>query len=198
MSFTAQSGPQSGPHSGSHACTPSQTVGPFFSLGLGPWYRDELGNLRASGRTHVRGRVLDAEGQPIPDAVLELWQADLNGRYAHGRDPRNNPDFCGFGRVATDAGGGFRFSTTKPGQVPGPNSMLLQAPHLNVLVSMRGLLKPVRTRMYFPNEASNAHDPVLALVPETRRASLIASIEPEALRWDIRMRGPLETVFFEY
>jgi protocatechuate 3,4-dioxygenase alpha subunit len=192
--------------------TASQTVGPFFSLGLSSLYRAELGE---PGAQHTRyaftGRVLDGDGAPISDAVLELWQADADGRYAHREDltseviGRTAPalrggtsrDLQGFGRVPTDPQGRFAFSTTMPGAVPAGDAM--QAPHINVQLFMRGLLLPVCTRVYFPDQPTLAGDPVLALVPAARRGSLIAKREADAsFSWDVHMQGALETVFFSY
>jgi protocatechuate 3,4-dioxygenase alpha subunit len=174
--------------------TASQTAGPYFSIGLSPLYRSVL---LEPGSTTITGRVLDGHGQPIIDALLELWQADAEGRYAGtGAGPSNGA--LGFGRVPTDREGAFRFQTQKPGRVVGPGGKL-QAPHVNVCVLMRGLLKPVHTRLYFPSDPSHADDPILALVPKARRATLIAhALGPDSLRWDVRIQGEAETVFFEF
>jgi protocatechuate 3,4-dioxygenase alpha subunit len=138
----------------------------------------------------IEGRVLDGDGQPVTDAVIEIWQADPHGHYA-------GTAFHGFGRVATDAQGVFRFTTVKPGSVPGPGGAL-QAPHLLIAVFARGLLKQVVTRMYFPDEPGNAADPVLALVPADRRPTLIARARgPGVLAWDIILQGRDETVCFD-
>lgn len=191
--------------------TASQTVGPFFSLGLSGLYRAEFGEPGAQhARYAFHGQVLDGDGAPIPDAVLELWQADASGRYAQREDltgeaipgtvqaPRGGArDFQGFGRVPTDPHGRFAFSTTMPGAVPAGDAV--QAPHINVQLFMRGLLLPVCTRVYFPDQPALAGDPVLALVPAARRGSLIAKREADAsLSWDVHMQGALETVFFAY
>lgn len=180
--------------------TASQTVGPFFSLGLSGLCRSELGEL---GPDHTRytfsGRVLDGDGTPIPDAALELWQADGRGHYPHPEDPAGHlvaREFRGFARVPTDARGQFAFSTTKPGAVPAGQGV--QAPHINVQVFMRGLLLHACTRVYFPDEPALASDPVLALVPAERRSTLIARRDGDALLWDVHMQGALETVFFAY
>lgn len=179
----------------------SQTVGPFFKIGLSWLYRTDIGlEARSGERVRIRGQVLDGDGVPVPDAVLEIWQADTQGRYATGPDGEATADaeFMGFGRVPTDAQGGFELRTVKPGRVPHPSGQL-QAPHLSVTVFMRGLLKPVQTRLYFPDEPSNASDPVLAVVPEARRSTLIARRGPEnVLEWDVRLQGVHETVFFSY
>jgi protocatechuate 3,4-dioxygenase alpha subunit len=190
--------------------TPAQTVGPFFSIGLGALCSAGPVAPGAEGeRVSVAGRVLDGDGRPVDDALLELWQADARGRYPApqpaGAPP---PAFTGFGRVATDREGAFRFTTLKPGPVPGPGGRL-QAPHLAVTLFMRGLLRHLSTRLYFPDEAAaNAADPVLSAVPPERRTTLVArqaASEPgvpaaageRALRWDVRLQGPDETVFFD-
>jgi protocatechuate 3,4-dioxygenase alpha subunit len=174
----------------------AQTVGPFFSIGLSWLYKSALFESDPEQtQIAVEGRLCDGDGLAIGDALLELWQADAEGRYAQA-DARGA--LRGFGRVATDEHGMFRFSTIKPGRVPGADDSS-QAPHLNVLVLMRGLLKPVRTRMYFPDQPENGDDPVLRLVPEDRRSTLIARRTGAALlRWDLHMQGQEETVFFEF
>ena len=188
--------------------TGSQTVGPFFKIGLSWLYRADIGcDARAGQRVRVRGVIYDGDGLPIPDAVIEIWQADAQGRYATCPDGQAIADaeLMGFGRVPTNAQGAFEFRTIKPGRVEHPSGQL-QAPHLSVTVFMRGLLKPVRSRLYFPGEPSNATDPVLSAVPELRRPSLIARKGPERatlenenlLEWDVRMQGAQETVFFSY
>jgi protocatechuate 3,4-dioxygenase alpha subunit len=152
----------------------------------------------------ISGRVLDGDGAPVPDALLEIWQANAAGRYDHPDDTRDiplDPRFSGFGRAGTDAQGSFRFRTIKPGPVPGVGASL-QAPHINVSVFARGLLKRLVTRIYFPDEPLNAHDPVLTALPDTaRRTTLIAQpIEGESqldLRFDIVLQGDRETVFFD-
>lgn len=183
--------------------TSSQTVGPFFLIGLGPGFIPIVAGPEIPGEhVVISGRVLDGDGQPVPDALIETWQADANGVYAAAEDSRANAvaeGFTGFGRVPTDAEGRFTLTTIKPGRVPGPGETL-QAPHLVVLVFMRGLLRHLVTRLYFPDEPSNAEDPVLALVPAARRATLIAqrdAIKDGALNWDIHLQGEDETVFFD-
>jgi protocatechuate 3,4-dioxygenase alpha subunit len=176
----------------------SQTIGPFFRIGLAWGYRAEFGSSTGE-RVAVEGRLYDGSGQPLHDSILELWQADEKGRYDHREDPRRSqvaPDFRGFGRVETDADGIFHFSTSKPGRVAGADGAL-QAPHLTVLVFTRGLLKPVYTRMYFPDTA-DASDPVLALVPPARRGTLIARSAASGLHWDVHLQGERETVFFDF
>lgn len=183
--------------------TTSQTVGPFFSIGLTRLNRDNLSAPGVSGeRVSIEGRVLDGNGEPVPDAILEIWQANAHGKYAHPDDPQDKPvepDFSGFGRIPTDGIGCFRFATIKPGQAPGPKGTL-QAPHLVVSVFARGLLRRLVTRVYFPGEPANADDFALSLVPPGRRATLIAHAIPGregALVWDIHLQGPEETVFFD-
>jgi protocatechuate 3,4-dioxygenase, alpha subunit len=170
-----------------------QTVGPYFRIGL-----EHLDTLRipppdAPGeRVTIDGRVVDGNGKPVPDAVIEIWQADAKGEYSE------TSDFRGFGRIPTDAEGRFAFSTIKPGVVPGSGGRM-QAPHLAVRLMMRGLLKDLITRMYFPNEDLDS-DPVLQLVPEPRRATLIARRANgfvAAFTWEINLRGERETVFFD-
>jgi protocatechuate 3,4-dioxygenase alpha subunit len=179
-----------------------QTVGPFFSVGLAWLSRDDLAPAGVSGeRVTIEGRVLDGEGEPVPDALLELWQANAHGRYAHPEDTQDKPvepAFTGFGRVATDGGGRFRFTTIKPGSVPGPAGAR-QAPHVVVSVFARGLLPRLVTRIYFPDEPDNASDPALGLVEPSRRATLIAKrLEPGGvLEWNVILQGTGETVFFD-
>ena len=180
--------------------TPSQTVGPFFDL-LGP-ARARL-RLRADGAPgapiEVQGCVRDGEGRAVPDALLEIWQADAAGRLNHPDDPRcagPDPSFAGFGRVHTDADGCFAVETVKPGRVPGPGR--LQAPHLLVGLFARGLLARLVTRIYFDDEASNAGDPIIDRVPPDRRPTLVAASRGGGLyRFDIALQGPHETVFFD-
>jgi len=185
--------------------TPSQTVGPFFSQALLHEGWNDLTTRGATGQIVViTGQVLDGDGAPVPDALLEIWQANATGRYDHPDDMRDtplDPRFTGFGRVGTDEQGRFRFRTIKPGPVPGAGKSL-QAPHINVSVFARGLLKRLVTRMYFPDEPLNTQDPVLNAVPDVaRRATLIARPEKEVstlnLRFDIVLQGDDETVFFD-
>jgi protocatechuate 3,4-dioxygenase, alpha subunit len=183
--------------------TPSQTVGPYYSIGLSWLERKDLTEGAVDGqRITVRGRVLDGDGQPVPDAVLEIWQADAAGRYAHEEDAGNPVanKFFGFGRVPVNEEGEFQFRTIKPGCVQGPDG-LPQAPHLVVSVFLRGLLRRLMTRIYFPAEAANEADAVLARVPIHRRPTLIANVDAadkETLQWDVHLQGDKETVFFEY
>lgn len=181
--------------------TASQTVGPFFRIGLEHLYVEDLApGAPAQEKIAFHGRVLDGDGKPVNDAVLEIWQADRHGKYAHPDDTQARPvtpGFRGFGRVATDDKGGFHFTTVKPGGLPGPRGMP-QAPHLLVAVFMRGLLIHLVTRIYFPDEATNADDPVLQLVPTARRATLIAHKRADGLEWNVILQGDNETVFFDY
>jgi protocatechuate 3,4-dioxygenase, alpha subunit len=187
--------------------TPSQTVGPYFSMRLAAEGQNVLVSPDTLGdRIRIQGHVLDGDRKPIEDALLELWQANDAGRYNHPDDDRSDaaldPAFIGFGRCATGFGdGSYAFLTIMPGAVPAPDGGR-QAPHLNIVIQARGMLNPTYTRVYFPEEAaSNAIDPVLRSVPAERRATLIAElIDDDALptyRFDIRYQGPDETVFFD-
>ena len=190
--------------------TPSQTVGPFFAFGLTPnkqydWVDSFSNNLVTPDvtgeRIRIEGRVTDQDGAPINDAMLEIWQADAQGRYA-ARDSKALPNaaFKGFGRVGTDADGNYAFETIKPGAVPGANGVA-QAPHILIGFYSRGLLTHLYTRLYFSDEAANASDAVLALVPADRRETLIAKKEQRGdtvvYRLDISFQPAKETVFFD-
>lgn len=206
--------------------TPSQTVGPFFHYGL-PWKggadmvgKSDMGarpdlfpeehyvlNLSSPTGTpageviEVAGCVRDAQGAPIPDAMIEIWQANAAGRYLSHDDTREevpiDPHFVGFGRASTSAEGMYRFRTVRPGRVPGPGNSL-QAPHLAVSVFARGVLKRLATRIYFADGEGMDSDPILALVPEARRETLIATQGEDGGWWlDIRLGGEGETVFFD-
>jgi protocatechuate 3,4-dioxygenase alpha subunit len=181
--------------------TASQTVGPYLSIGL-EWLTIDRVPAPGCPGQHLTlgGRVLDGDGRPVTDALVEIWQADAHGRYAHPEDRSDvplMPDFRGFGRVPTDAEGRFQFFTIKPGPVADPLGGL-QAPHLLVSVFMRGLLKRLVTRVYFPDEPRNADDRVLRLVPVERRGTLVARpIASDELAWDIILQGAGETVFFD-
>jgi protocatechuate 3,4-dioxygenase alpha subunit len=189
--------------------TASQTVGPFFHLGMVYLEHDNFVAENVVGdRVTIRGRVLDGEGNVVPDAVLEIWQADSSGRYQSEVFPHNSaaPRFLGFGRVETNDNGEFSFTTIKPGCVPSPGGSL-QAPHLVVTLFSRGLLKALLTRLYFPDEPANAEDSVLKLVPPERRSTLMAepsgersstNVHGKVFDWNIVMQGRGETVFFEY
>ncbi|WP_158914965.1 protocatechuate 3,4-dioxygenase subunit alpha [Caulobacter sp. S45] len=206
--------------------TPWQTVGPFFHYGL-PWKgaADLVGGsdigaradlfptehyllnqpapkgATAGERIEITGRVIDAAGAPIPDAMIEIWQANAAGRYASVDDGRADlpldPDFTGFGRSSTSKDGEYRFLTVKPGRVPGPGNTL-QAAHIAVGVFGRGLIKRLVTRIYFEDEPANAEDPILELVPTDRRQTLIARRTSDGTyRFDIVLQGENETVFFD-
>lgn len=182
--------------------TPSQTVGPFVAISFERTCIDDVARNCGSGEAVViHGRVLDGDGKPVDDAVIETWQANVHGKYAHPEDTREKPlepAFKGLGRVLCDRAGAFRLRTIKPGPTPGPGGTL-QAPHLVVFIFMRGLLKHLVTRIYFPDESGNAADPVLALVPEGRRRTLIARRVADAtLEWNAVLQGEQETVFFDY
>jgi protocatechuate 3,4-dioxygenase, alpha subunit len=183
--------------------TTSQTVGPFFKIGLQWLNCDNLVGEGVSGeRVTIQGRVFDGDGVPVPDAILEIWQANAHGRYDHPEDTQNKPlepAFKGYGRMPMTAEGVFRFATIKPGPVPGPNGKE-QAPHLVISVFMRGVLRRLVTRMYFPDDARNAGDPILDLVEPARRSSLIAKKTagaPGTLEWNVVLQGAEETVFFD-
>ena len=190
--------------------TPSQTVGPYFKYGLTPngeyeWNNAFSNNLLTSDvsgeRIRVEGKVYDGDGAVIPDCMLEIWQADSQGRFSDPQDKRALPNssFKGFGRVGTDNNGVYAFDTIKPGVVPDPDGKP-QAPHILLAVFARGMLLHLYTRIYFDDEAGNASDPVLALVPEDRRATLIAKRKAGAgnvYTLDVHLQGDNETVFFE-
>jgi protocatechuate 3,4-dioxygenase alpha subunit len=182
--------------------TPSQTVGPYLRIGFLPLLIDNIAPAGVPGeRVTVRGRVSDGDGQPINDGVLEVWQADAQGKYAHPEDGQKTAAanaFRGFGRILTDASGAFQFVTIKPGPVAGPDGKQ-QAPHLVVTVFMRGMLKHLITRMYFPGEPLNETDAVLRRVPTDRRGTLVAAAaEKSILEWNIVSQGSAETVFFDF
>lgn len=183
--------------------TPSQTVGPFFHYALpyeaGPYLVSEG---TAGERITIEGRVTDGDGLPVTDALIEIWQANAAGRYNHPEDEQDKPldaHFGGFGRAPTDEEGMFRFYTVKPGPVPGLHNEM-QAPHINISILARGVLKRMATRLYFADEAEmNSVDPVLSLVPEERRGTLIAERQADkpVYRLDIVLQGENETVFFD-
>jgi len=185
-------------------CTPSQTVGPFLHIALpwpdGPFVVPE----GTAGGFWVRGRLFDGVGEPIPDGLIETWQADPDGRFDHPDDPRGAKKpaiagFRGFGRAATQADGSFEVFTVKPGALPSPDGST-EAPHIDVSVFGRGMLDRVVTRIYFPDEAdANAVDPVLSGIGDARlRSSLVATTcHDGSLRFDIYVQGAHETAFFE-
>jgi protocatechuate 3,4-dioxygenase alpha subunit len=198
--------------------TPWQTVGPFFHYALPWWGgadltgQSEIGAAperlvgehpalnhsalsHSTGRTmppgepiDIVGRVLDGAGAIVTDALIEIWQADAEGRYGG--------DFAGFGRAPTDESGAFHFRTIRPGPVPGPGNSL-QAPHIALGVLGRGLLKRLVTRLYFSDSPQNETDPILDLVPAARRSTLIAQRDGDVWRFDIVLSGANETVFFD-
>ena len=186
--------------------TPSQTVGPFFGVGLTRPAQPQnvlVNDLTEGVRIRIEGTVFDGARQPVPDALVEIWQANAHGRYRHPLDAGPaplDPHFSGFGRCPTDSSGGFSFETTKPGAVADSEGRV-QAPHVNVTVFARGMLVHAFTRMYFSDEARNADDAVLRSVDPARRATLIGErddLDGRALyRWDIRLQGDRETVFFD-
>ncbi|MHA6621541.1 protocatechuate 3,4-dioxygenase subunit alpha [Pseudonocardia sp. DLS-67] len=176
--------------------TPSQTVGPFLSLGL-TWTDGHLVVPEGSpGAIRIAGRMFDGAGALVPDGVVETWQADANGRFDHPDDPRgaSGSGFGGFGRCPTDDEGRFQIITVKPGPLGDG-----QAPHIDVTVLARGLLQHLATRIYFPDEAAaNAADPLLSSLPAERAATLVAEAAGEGeLRFDIRLQGEGETVFLQ-
>lgn len=206
--------------------TPSQTVGPFFHYGL-PWKggADLVGQSEMGARPElfpqeryllktpsarsvpngdvieIAGRVTDGNGDPIGDAMIEIWQANAAGRYRSADDPRVDvaidPAFTGFGRASTDDDGVYRFRTIMPGRVPGPGNAM-QAPHIAMSVFGRGLIKRLATRLYFEGADGNETDPILSAVAFDRRGTLIASRRDEASWWfDIVIQGDAETVFFD-
>ena len=205
--------------------TPSQTVGPFFHYGL-PWKggADLVGQSDMGARPElfpeehyvlnlspprgaVSGQVItlegvvhDADGKPVPDAMIEIWQANAAGRYASPDDDRSDipldEGFIGFGRASTSEDGLYRFKTVRPGPTPGPGASL-QAPHIAVGVFGRGLIKRLVTRVYFDGAPENVTDPILALVPAERRDTLLAREVDGAWRFDIVLQGAAETVFFD-
>jgi protocatechuate 3,4-dioxygenase alpha subunit len=182
--------------------TASQTVGPYLHIGLTWLTTRDIAPKGVSGeRVTIQGRLVDGDGRGVDDGMIEIWQANASGKYAHPEDKQKKPlerGFRGFGRIPTDARGGFRFTTIKPGSVPGPGGKP-QAPHLVVSVFMRGLLKQLATRIYFPDEPRNQRDPILALVPMARRHTLIARRKGKGkLEWNVVLQGKNETVFFDF
>ena len=183
--------------------TPSQTVGPYLHIGLDWLNTTELATANVAGeRCIIQGQLVDADGLAIPDGLIEIWQANSRGKYAHPLDQRDLPldeGFTGFGRTPTDADGRFRFSTIKPGRVPAANGTL-QAPHILVNIFARGLIKQLVTRIYFPDD-DHSSDPVMLQVPANRRSTLIAKTvdgQPSVLEWNIAIGGGThETVFFQ-
>ena len=183
--------------------TPGQTVGPFFALGLDrPEWADLTRGNPQGERIIVEGQVLDGDGAPVPDAMIELWQANAAGRYDHVEDTQADkkidPHFHGYGRAATDAQGRFKITTIKPGPVPGRGNAL-QAPHINIAFFARGLLRQLHTRIYFADEPGNASDPLLTSIEDANaRATLIAhKADSGTYRFDFVLQGENETVFLD-
>ncbi len=182
--------------------TASQTVGPYLKIGFAALSIDSIAAAKVTGeRVTIQGRLFDGDRKPVNDSAIEIWQANARGKYASPADTQDapvEPGFRGFGRVLTGADGEFRFTTIKPGRVPGPGGVL-QAPHLAVVIFMRGSLRHLLTRIYFPDDPANAEDPVLKLVPADRRATLIGrTVAPATIEWNIIMQGADETVFFDF
>jgi protocatechuate 3,4-dioxygenase alpha subunit len=189
--------------------TPSQTVGPFFHLGMDrPEWSDLTAGIPPTAlggeRIAIEGRVIDGDGAAVPDAVIELWQANAAGRYNHPDDRQEekplDPGFRGFGRCATDAEGRFRIVTVKPGPVPGRGNAL-QAPHINLALFARGLLIHLFTRIYFADEPTNAGDPLLSSIEdEAARRTLLAAPAggtPKLYRFNVVLQGENETAFLD-
>jgi protocatechuate 3,4-dioxygenase, alpha subunit len=185
--------------------TPSQTVGPFYSIGLTDRAMNRLVSDSTQGqRIRIEGQVIDGDGMPVPDAMIEIWQANAYGRYNHPEDKQEKPldqSFTGWGRSGTDPNGCYFFDTIKPGPVPAAEASV-QAPHINMTVFARGMLVHAFTRIYFSDEAANKSDPVLnSINHEERRQTLIANRLEESgksiYRFDIRLQGENETVFFD-
>ena len=184
--------------------TASQTLGPFGAIIFDPTEVRDIAPAGVAGeRITVRGRIVDGDGLAVSDATLEIWQANSHGKYAHPEDVQEKPledNFKGFGRVSTTRDGTFQFTTIKPGCVPGLNEAT-QAPHLTLVIFMRGLLKHLVTRVYFEGETANTEDPILKLVPEQRRATLVAAKQAgaqNAFEWHVHLQGEHETVFFDW
>jgi protocatechuate 3,4-dioxygenase alpha subunit len=198
--------------------TASQTAGPFLHIGMLPSAAglnvrtQEKPNVMVSGgtageRIRIEGRVIDGAGAPVRDAMVEIWQANADGRYNHAADTHDkplDPGFRGFGRAVTDFETGlFWFETIKPGRVPGRHGQRPMAPHVSLWIVARGINIGLHTRMYFADEsAANAEDPVLRLIePAERRQTLMATREERGdevvYRFDIRLQGEPETVFFD-
>ena len=189
--------------------SPSQTVGPYFAQGLlrqgDQVFTNVLTFASTEGeRIRIQGLVIDADGRPIEDAMIEIWQANCHGRYNHPLDEQDkplDPEFSGHGRASTDPSGNYWFETVKPGAVPGPEGTL-QAPHINVIVFARGMLSHAFTRIYFEDEAGNTDDPVLMSIEDpAHRNTLVAGrqeVDGQIIyRFDIRFQGDNETAFFD-
>jgi protocatechuate 3,4-dioxygenase alpha subunit len=180
------------------AATPSQTVGPFFHIAFTPEPAGGMATAFAGGeRIRLRMLVTDGDGRPVDDAVLELWHTST---LTHGSVENNDSKpVAGFGRMPTDSEGACEFDTVRPGSTA-DHSGRLHAPHINVCLFARGLLRQLHTRIYFAGDPALADDAVLALVPEERRSTLLAQPDPhDGRRWlfHVRLQGPQETVFFD-
>lgn len=185
--------------------TPSQTIGPFFHYALPREGLNDLTKAAPQGeKILIEGRVVDGDGAPVVDALIEIWQANAAGKYAHDEDSQDksvDPGFIGFGRCATDEEGIYRFTTIRPGSVTGPDGTA-QAPHIEVSIFARGLLKRLVTRIYFADEPANERDPVLTSIADAAvRESLLAQPRnggtPKSYRFDIVLQGEGETAFFD-
>jgi len=189
--------------------SPSQTVGPYFAQGLLREGDQVFTNVLVSENTEgerirIEGCVFDAEGRPIEDAMIEIWQANSHGRYNHPLDMQDkplDPKFMGHGRASTDIKGNYRFETIKPGSVPGPDNKT-QAPHINVIVFARGMLSHAFTRIYFEDEAANQNDSVLMSIDDEAHRNTLVATRQEAdgeviYRFDIHFQGETETAFFD-
>ena len=185
--------------------TPSQTVGPFYAIGLTRHPMNVMTTDSTQGqRIRIEGQVFDGDGVAIPDVMVEIWQANAYGRYNHPDDKQEkplDPSFTGWGRSGTDAKCFYSFETIKPGPVPG-NDDSVQAPHVNVCIMARGMLVHAFTRIYFDDEKMNDSDPVLKSIKnKARRRTLIAARDAKdgktVYRFDIRLQGENETIFFD-
>ncbi len=186
--------------------TPSETVGPYFTMGLLREARNVLVTDGTVGeRIRIEGRVTDGAGEPVGDAMIEIWQANAHGRYDHPEDTQDKPldaAFGGFGRAATDDDGAYWFETVKPGPVAGPGNAL-QAPHIGVAVFARGMLRQAYSRIYFAGEEANENDPVLSAIDDVERRNTLIADGAEGgegravYRFDIVLQGANETVFFD-
>jgi len=185
--------------------TPSQTVGPFYAIGMTRKPMNVMATEATQGqRIRVEGQVFDGDGVAIPDVMVEIWQANAYGRYNHPDDKQEkplDPSFTGWGRSGTDEKCFYNFETIKPGPVPG-NEDSVQAPHINFVIFARGMLVHAYTRMYFGDEAANESDPVLnSIKNKARRRTLVATRDEQngkpVYRFYIRLQGGNETVFFD-